>query len=277
MKRNLRQWTTATLLLAVLAMGCDKGAKLRTDEVNRFHSAPDEQAQIPDAGWVGENYDYTGMGHLAAPEGRRVSAFDEIAGMGTVYLTSKPSRRFSGQQMFFRDPEGEISPIPIPRSLRNSVDRLTLISVKPPRVLLSETWVNQPGWQHYYFSVWGRDAGYQADLTVTDFSGNIHHRFQKAHDALVSPDRASVVFWRSSLSGLHNLFVADLESDEAPRFICAAMEMDPGSGRSFEAAWSHDSRYIKIEGRAYRRNIKWVYDTRSQKLFELWADPDRAW
>ncbi len=256
-------------------MGCDFGAKLSPEDLNRFHPPPDELIQIPDTGWIGVNYDYPGTDHLAIPEGRRVAALDEIAGLGTVFVTSKRSSRFARQQMFFRDPEGEVTPITISKSLRNPVDSVTLVSVEPPRLILGETWTNRPDWQYYYFGLWARDTSFQGDLTISDFSGHIHRRYENAHDPLLSPDRASIVFWRSGYSGLHNLFVAHLEKDDPPTFVCAAVEMDPGSGRSFEAAWSHDSRYIKIEGRAYRRNIKWIYDTRSQKLFELAPDPTK--
>jgi hypothetical protein len=66
----------------------------------------------------------------------------------------------------------------------------------------------------------------------------------------VAPSLRRAIFLRSGAlgGGFYSLYDWDFESDRV-QTVLSLRESDPGSGRSFEYAWSSDSKAVRISGR----------------------------
>jgi hypothetical protein len=201
-------------------------------------------------------------------EGRRVSAVHWLPAAGGLLLTSSGVSRFEEQRLFFvSSTTSPPQPLRLPVTLRSPVDGVHLLAVPELRVLLGEAWIRGAELE---LSLLGQLRGvpYHGDLLLADLEGVELYRHRSAHDALVSPDSRWLAYWRSNLNGLHNLFVARPGGEEVA-FVAAVVEADPGSGKSFDACWSDDSRYLHVEGLAEGfQRFSWSYDTRRRALYE---------
>lgn len=85
-----------------------------------------------------------------------------------------------------------------------------------------------------------------------------------------SPDRRRVAFLRSAgAHGSHSLHILDVATDEV-RNLASLTEGDPGSGISFDYAWSDDSRALGLRGRlhGHRGDVVLIYTLDSDRFWD---------
>jgi len=92
-----------------------------------------------------------------------------------------------------------------------------------------------------------------------------------------SPDHSKLAFWRTDGSGFYSIHVLDIASGKIANVI-SLREHDPGSGTSWNLAWSKDSKVLRIVGscsgfrrywRSGRINLNLMYLLNEKKMFEI--------
>ena len=92
---------------------------------------------------------------------------------------------------------------------------------------------------------------------------------------MMSPDGKSILFRRSDGEGFHSFHLLNLSNDEMQDII-SMWESDPGSGTSFDVAWSKDSKAVNFFGSCsgfYRRGqgrqtlFDLVYSISEKKMY----------
>lgn len=198
--------------------------------------------------------------------GRRVAAADWVPAVGGVVVTSDEGSRSTDQTLFLVSRDGSLQPLPVPSFIRSPISEVHLLARPQPLLVLGE-WgpVGTALPQLLLEEVFS--VPQYGDLVVMDLAGARLRRYRSAHAAVPSPDGNWLGYWRSDDDGLHNLFVARPEQDSVT-FVSAIIEADPGSGMSFSACWSADSRYLHISGGAWRvSHFSWTYDVSARELY----------
>jgi hypothetical protein len=110
----------------------------------------------------------------------------------------------------------------------------------------------------------------------------------RGHGFVLSPDRHRLAFFRShsdvpvpllSLGGRHHVYLWDVESRRAKR-VLELTEADPGSGQSFDIAWTADGTSLHLAGsgiigRAINRELNLYYLVDEDRWVEIPAAPAR--
>jgi hypothetical protein len=248
----------STILLGLLLVGCQWGNGLREESANEFAGAPGWLSRQDAVDWVAEPRWLKRL--VKVPPGRHIAASHWVGDSGLVVISA--ASRFEQQELFLVDPSGGMKLIPFPDSLASRVDRVHLVG-DSDLALIDEA---KPG-----LSFFGELRGipFHGDLLLINFRGDVLARHRSGHAPVVSPDGRWMAYRRSNYDGLHNFFVTTL-TEAKPRFVCAITEVDPGSGTSFRAQWSSDSRLLKIEGHIYPlKSITWIYDVPSLALYKI--------
>jgi hypothetical protein len=213
--------------------------------------------------------DPTKLPPIAMEPSRRVAAADWVAGIGgVVVLSGRSQDLFTDQELFLVESSGALQPLPVPWSLRAPISDVLLVPREEPLLIFEEWWGTGADLTPSWLAPW-RGRPYHRDLVVTDLAGRQRARHRSAHRALLSPDSRSLAYWRSNQNGLHNLLLARPEEEPAA-FVAAITEVDPGSGPSFSACWSADSRYLHVAGAARGpTSVRWTYDLVAGELYQL--------
>jgi hypothetical protein len=191
---------------------------------------------------------------------RRGESANWVPGVGGVVLTGDRDKYFGHQELFALSGTGSIKKLLSP-PFPSAISEAHFMAGSEPLLILGEV-----GGRQSWLS---RHLGFPhpGDLVVMDLAGVQRARHKSAYEVVVSPDSQWLAFWRSNGEHLHNLFVARPEQDE-DSFVASIVEADPGSGRSFYACWSSDSRYLHVSGASKGwKEFRWTYDADSGELY----------
>jgi hypothetical protein len=260
-----RLWSNFTVIFGALLLGCRLGTIIRGESANSFSMAPVWLTQEDAITWTPQIHGSTGTVHV--PSGFHTVASDLDAGGSGVIAASADAEPAKATTVLFQVRSSTIiGRIPLPEALtRNSFGEVHFLSDAGLVLVGGDRQTSRLSFIEDEL----REVPYHGDLFLINLRGDVLARHLFAHSARLSPDSAWMLYWRSDIHGHHNLFVTSPVTAN-PRFVCSLMEADPGSGESFEARWSMDSRFLKIEGQiASRKEIGWIYDVKTGNLYEL--------
>lgn len=170
-----------------------------------------------------------------------------------VVQTYSGARWGEGQHLYWKMGNQNWQEIPISGDLTVTTNGFIMIDTESK--LLVTDW---NAWYPYRFSrllqsIFRKDLRYEYGLYTADLQTGVFTYLFPGDNATVSPDKTKVAFLRSLgiVSGsTHEIIVWDILKNTQTT-VAILTEIDPGSGRSFDYRWSHDSKVLEIAGESY--------------------------
>ena len=181
--------------------------------------------------------------------------FDEHAESGEAVLLTSDETWTKDQRLDWRrDRNARWSEVNIPDGFIISNPRLIGRDGQP--TLLIERW--HPWWPYtksyvrFARSLTNPELRPEYGIYQLDIERGIAQFLFPGDRLVLSPDRSVAAYVSSERFGLtgggfHTIYVWDLETDQR-RPVMSLWELDPGSGISFNYAWTRDSRALLIAG-----------------------------